>query len=49
VLGEWEIGRGQQYVSRYRFVVYDGEPDVEQLNRLWNDYANPPQVTVTSK
>jgi hypothetical protein len=49
VLGDWEIGRGQQYVSRYRFIVYDGQPDVAQLNRLWDDYANPPQVTVTGK
>jgi hypothetical protein len=49
VMGAWEIGRGQQYVSRYRFVVYDGQPDVAQLNRLWDDYANPPQVTVTGK
>jgi hypothetical protein len=49
VLGNWEIARGQQYVSRYRFVVYDGQPDVAQLNRLWDDYANPLQVTVTGK
>ncbi len=46
VLGDWEIGRGQEYVSRYRFVVYDGEPDVAALNRFWDDYANPVQVTV---
>jgi hypothetical protein len=49
VLGLWEIARGQQYVSRYRFVVYDGQPDVAQLNRLWEDYANPPEVSVTGK
>jgi hypothetical protein len=49
VLGLWEIARGQQYVSRYRFVVYDGQPDVAQLNRLWEDYANPPQVSLTGK
>lgn len=49
VIGDWEIGRGQQYVSRYRFVVYDGQPDVAQLNRIWDDYANPPEVTVTGK
>jgi hypothetical protein len=30
-------------------VVYDGQPDVAQLNRLWDDYANPLQVTVTGK
>lgn len=46
VMGEWEIGRGQEYVSRYRFIVYDGEPDVAKLNRFWDDYASPVQVTV---
>ncbi len=46
VMGEWEIGRGQEYVSRYRFIVYDGEPDVAALNRYWDDYASPVQVTV---
>ena len=47
--GDWEIGRGQQYVSRYRFVVYDGEPDKAELDRLWNDYAKPPQVTIEAR
>jgi hypothetical protein len=46
VMGEWEIGRGQEYVSRYRFIVYDGEPDVAAINHFWDDYANPVQVTV---
>jgi hypothetical protein len=45
-LGKWEIAPGQKYVSRYRFVVSDGPPDPAELNRLWNDYANPPQVTI---
>jgi hypothetical protein len=49
VMGQWEIARGQAYISRYRFITYDGEPDVAELNRLWNDYANPPQVTLTAK
>jgi hypothetical protein len=48
-LGQWEIASGKPYISRYRFIVYDGPPDVVELNRLWNDYANPPQVTVTVK
>ena len=45
-LGEWKIAPGQKYVSRYRFVVYDGAPDKAELERIWNDYANPPQLTV---
>ncbi|MEW6128009.1 MAG: PmoA family protein [Acidobacteriota bacterium] len=47
--GDWKISPGEKYVSRYRFVVYDGAPDSDQLNRLWEDYANPPQVTVSVK
>jgi hypothetical protein len=46
VLGQWEIAPGKPYISRYRFVVYDGPPDKVELDRLWNEYANPPQVTL---
>jgi Methane oxygenase PmoA len=48
-LGQWEIAPGKPYSSRYRFIVYDGQPDKAELDRLWNDYANPPQVTVDVK
>ncbi len=45
-LGEWEIKPGVPYVSRYRFVLSDGAPDAAELNRLWNDFASPPKVTL---
>ena len=44
--GDWEIKPGEEYVSRYRFVVMDGKPDAELLERLWRDYAHPPRVEV---
>jgi hypothetical protein len=44
-LGHWEIAPGKPYVSRYRFIVSDGPPDRAELDRLWNDYADPPRVT----
>lgn len=44
--GDWEITPGKPYVSKYRFVVFDGKPDAKELDRLWNDYAHPPKVTV---
>jgi hypothetical protein len=47
LMGQWEITPGKPYVSRYRFIVYDGGPDKAELDRLWNDYANPPQVAIT--
>lgn len=45
-LGEMTIEPGSPYIVRYRFVTYDGEPDPDQLNRMWNDFAYPPGVTV---
>lgn len=44
--GDWEITPGKPYVSRYRFIVADGKPDAAELDRLWNDYAQPVVVTV---
>src|SRR5699024_2173268 len=48
-LGDMVIKPGSPYVMRYRFVTYDGKPDVERLNQLWNDYAYPVGVTVLKK
>lgn len=48
-LGDLAIEPGTPYTARYRYVTYDGEPDPDELNRLWNDYAYPPGVTVTAK
>ena len=42
--GPFEIKPGERFVLRYRF-----PPDRAELDRLWNDYATPPQVTVTQK
>lgn len=42
--GDMEITPGKPYVMRYRFVVHDGAPDKELLERLWNDYAHPAVV-----
>ncbi len=44
-LGDWRIDPGKPYVSRYRFVAFDGAADAAELNRLWNDYAYPPKVS----
>lgn len=44
--GDMAIKPGETYLSRYRLVVHDGRPDPAELDRLWNDYAHPPVVTV---
>ncbi|MCC5940358.1 MAG: PmoA family protein [Balneolaceae bacterium] len=46
-MGAMDIQPGTPYRARYRYITYDGEPNIELLNRLWNDYAWPPGVTVT--
>jgi hypothetical protein len=45
-LGEWEMKPGDDHVFRYRWYVHEGKPDVEQIERIWHDYAEPPQVNV---
>lgn len=49
VEGAMPIAPGQTYVSRYRIVTFDGEPDVETLNRMWKDYALPLEVATKSE
>jgi hypothetical protein len=44
--GDIEITPEKPLTLRYRFVVADGAPDKTELDRLWNDYAHPPKVTV---
>lgn len=48
-LGEMAIHPGSPYVMRYRIVTFDGNPDPEKLDRLWNDYAYPPGVSVVAR
>jgi len=38
--GDWSIEPGKPYVSRYRIVAFDGEPDAAWFEKLWQDYAN---------
>ena len=45
-LGDWSIEPGKPHTAKYRFVAFDGPPDKGEIERLWNDYANPPKATV---
>lgn len=47
--GDMAIKLGEKFVAQYRFVVHDGAPDRTELDRLWNDFAYPPVVTVVGK
>ena len=45
--GTFDIGPQDTFLMRYRYVVYDGEPDPDFLEALWQDYAAPLVGTVT--
>ncbi len=44
--GDFTIRPGSPYVAVYRFVVMDGQPDVELIDRLWSDWAKPAKATI---
>lgn len=46
-LGDMSIEPGTPYIAKYRYITYDGEPNPDEIDRMWNDYAYPPGVTVT--
>jgi hypothetical protein len=49
VLGAFTIEPGASYVSRYRFVIYDGKTSPAEAARQWADYAHPPQVRLVAR
>jgi len=48
ILGQFSIEPGKTLVSRYRYYVHTGDPDAETNDRLWNDFARPPTVSLQS-
>ena len=44
----FSIVPGMPYRTRLRFVATDGPPDKALLDRMWNDFATPPAVSVRS-
>jgi hypothetical protein len=40
ILGDWSIQRGKSANFRYRLIIYTGEFDPNNLNRLWKEYSN---------
>lgn len=43
------IQPGSPYTMKFRFIVHDGEMSIEELDRLWEDFAYPPGVTVNRR
>jgi hypothetical protein len=44
--GPLTLRPGRLLNLKYRFVVLDGKPDSKLFDRLWNDFASPPEVSV---
>jgi len=42
----WVLKSGNDYVLRYRMLVYDGKIDPETAEQIWNDFSNPPVVRI---
>lgn len=45
----WTVLPGQDYVLKYRMLVYDGEMSAEKANRCSRDFAFPPRVELVSE
>jgi len=45
-LDDFELKPGEDHIYRYRLYVHEGKVDVENTERLWNDYAHPPKVEI---
>ena len=48
-LGEWAIAPGEPHRVRYRYLVHDGIVDPAELDRVWADFAQPPEVVVRQR
>jgi hypothetical protein len=44
-LGAFTIKPGERYVTRYRFIITDGEPDAKLFDACWNSLAHPAVVS----
>jgi len=42
--GDWVMQPGEDHVFRYRLYVHEGKVNVDDVERIWHDYAEPPQV-----
>jgi len=45
---EWEILPGKKQMLTYRMLVYTGTITTEVAERLWQDFAYPPKITIGS-
>lgn len=44
---DWPLMPGKDYTLRYRVIVYNGEMTAGKAERYWQDFANPPHISIT--
>ncbi len=44
---DWLLSPGQNYVLKYRFLVFNGQIDKDMAESAWYYFARPPKVTAT--
>ncbi len=42
----WVLEPGKKYVFNYRMFVYNGKMTAKKAERCWQDFGNPPKITV---
>lgn len=45
----WELQKGNNYVLKYRMIVFDGEIDKETAEMYWNSFSGTPEVKINPK
>jgi len=48
-LEDWVLEPGKQHVFRYRMLIHEGEVNVEDAERVWQDFGDPPFVYFEDK
>jgi len=43
-IGDWEMKPDEDHIFRYRLYVHEGKINMDDTERIWNDYAEPPIV-----
>ena len=43
---DWKLEPGKTYTFRYRMYAYDGKASKDEAERVWQDFGNPPKVTL---
>ena len=45
----WELRKGNNYVLKYRMIVFDGKIDKETAELYWNSFSGTPEIKINSK